>query len=95
MVWCALDHWISVPTISGHYDGVHDLCWEPTHGEFLMSVSSDQTTRAHAPWIQEGQREVTWREIARPQIHGYDLKCLHVITPVLFVSGADEKVGEG
>lgn len=85
------DHWTSVPTISGHYGAVQDLTWEPTRGEFLLSVSADQTTRAHAPWVREG-KEVTWREVARPQIHGYDMKCIRMITPVLFVSGADEKV---
>ena len=95
LVLCS-DHWLAVPTISGHYGPVMDLTWEPTHGEFLLSVSADQTTRACAPWVQEDQEgEVTWREIARPQIHGYDLKCVHMLTPVLFVSGADEKVRAG
>lgn len=36
--------------------------------------------------------QVTWHEIARPQIHGYDLKCLAMINRFQFVSGADEKV---
>lgn len=35
---------------------------------------------------------MTWHEIARPQIHGYDLKCLAMIDRFQFVSGADEKV---
>lgn len=35
---------------------------------------------------------MTWHEIARPQIHGYDLKCLALIDRFQFVSGADEKV---
>lgn len=36
--------------------------------------------------------QVTWHEISRPQIHGYDLKCLAMINRFQFVSGADEKV---
>ena len=85
-----LDHWQSIATISGHYDHVQDISWEP-NGEFLVSVSTDQTTRIHAPWVHKGCG-ITWREIARPQIHGYNLQCICMLSPVLFVSGADEKV---
>ncbi|XP_009873352.1 PREDICTED: elongator complex protein 2, partial [Apaloderma vittatum] len=35
---------------------------------------------------------VTWHEIARPQVHGYDMRCLAMIGRFQFVSGADEKV---
>ena len=37
-----------------------------------------------------GGRE--WHELARPQVHGYDMQCVASITPTRFVSGADEKV---
>ncbi|XP_069324202.1 elongator complex protein 2 isoform X4 [Eulemur rufifrons] len=43
-------------------------------------------------WKQSAVNPVTWHEIARPQIHGYDLKCLAMINRFQFVSGADEKV---
>ena len=33
-----------------------------------------------------------WYEIARPQVHGYDLQCLAMINRYKFASGADEKV---
>lgn len=36
-----------------------DIAWDPEDGQFLMSVSSDQTTRLHAPWHREG-KEVEW-----------------------------------
>lgn len=36
--------------------------------------------------------QVTWHEISRPQIHGYDMQCLAMVDRFQFVSGADEKV---
>ncbi|KFO27399.1 elongator complex protein 2 [Fukomys damarensis] len=83
--------WTPEIVISGHFDGVQDLVWDP-EGEFIITVSTDQTTRLFAPWKRKDQSQVTWHEIARPQIHGYDLKCLTMINRFQFVSGADEKV---
>ena len=34
----------------------------------------------------------TWHEVARPQIHGYDMQCVAMTTSLQYVSGADEKV---
>lgn len=36
--------------------------------------------------------QLTWHEISRPQIHGYDMQCLALVGRFQFVSGADEKV---
>ncbi|XP_076991723.1 elongator complex protein 2 isoform X2 [Tamandua tetradactyla] len=83
--------WIPEIVISGHFDGVQDLMWDP-EGEFIITVGTDQTTRLFAPWKRQEQSQVTWHEIARPQIHGYDLKCLAMVNRFQFVSGADEKV---
>uniref|UniRef100_A0A8C3WSD2 Elongator complex protein 2 n=1 Tax=Catagonus wagneri TaxID=51154 RepID=A0A8C3WSD2_9CETA len=83
--------WTPEIVISGHFDGVQDLIWDP-EGEFIITVGTDQTTRLFAPWKRKDQSQVTWHEIARPQIHGYDLKCLALINRFQFVSGADEKV---
>ena len=33
-----------------------------------------------------------WHEIARPQVHGYDMTCLAMLGRYRFASGADEKV---
>lgn len=36
--------------------------------------------------------QTTWNEIARPQIHGYDMKCIAILNKYKYVSGAQEKV---
>ncbi|XP_068849927.1 elongator complex protein 2 isoform X6 [Capricornis sumatraensis] len=90
-VWLEQKEWTPEIVISGHFDGVQDLTWDP-EGEFIITVGTDQTTRLFAPWKRKDQSQVTWHEIARPQIHGYDLKCLAMISRFQFVSGADEKV---
>ncbi|KAM5222240.1 elongator complex protein 2 isoform 3-T3 [Ctenodactylus gundi] len=90
-VWLEQREWTPEIVISGHYDSVQDLLWDP-EGEFIITAGTDQTTRLFAPWKRKDQSQVTWHEIARPQIHGYDLKCLAMINRFQFVSGADEKV---
>lgn len=76
---------------TGHFDGVKSVAWGGKASEWLISVSSDETTRIHAPWVRAGIR--TWAEIARPQVHGYPLTSLAPLPGSHgFVSGADEKV---
>lgn len=82
-------NWIPRSTPSGHFSEVVDLCWEPK-GRFLITASTDQTTKVHAPW-KDGLTEL-WHEIARPQIHGYDMTCLVMLAPYMYASGAEEKV---
>jgi len=43
--------------VGGHFGEVMDLQWEPG-GQFLFSVSTDQTTRIHAPWVRDDHQEV-------------------------------------
>ncbi|XP_044261975.1 probable elongator complex protein 2 [Tribolium madens] len=81
--------WKPCVTIGGHFAEVTDLAWDP-QGEFLMTVSADQTTRIHAPW-SDG-KEVTWHEIARPQVHGYDMSSVTILSRYRFASSAEEKV---
>uniref|UniRef100_A0A8B9T7R2 Elongator complex protein 2 n=1 Tax=Anas platyrhynchos TaxID=8839 RepID=A0A8B9T7R2_ANAPL len=83
--------WTPDVVISGHFNSVEDVKWDP-EGEFIISVGLDQTTRLFAPWKRKHETEVTWHEIARPQVHGYDMRCLAMIGRFQFVSGADEKV---
>ncbi|XP_023017207.1 elongator complex protein 2 [Leptinotarsa decemlineata] len=82
--------WIPCVTVGGHFSEVVDCAWEPK-GEFLISVGSDQTTRIHGPW-RKGDEEVTWHEIARPQIHGYDMTSVAVLSRYKFASSAEEKI---
>ena len=75
--------------ISGHTRSVADVAWSKD-GSYLLSTGSDQTTRLHAAW-KRGNK-CSWHEMARPQIHGYDLNCIDSIGQIGFVSGADEKL---
>jgi len=91
-----VERWTAAPSITGHFRGVADISWEATRGSYLLSVSSDQTCRLWSCIWNEQTLEL-WRELARPQVHGYDLNTVACIgdgnTEPLhrFVSGADEK----
>ncbi|CRL02882.1 CLUMA_CG015752, isoform A [Clunio marinus] len=74
---------------TGHFKEVKDICWEPK-GEFLFSVSTDQTTRIHAAWTMN--KCLNYHEISRPQVHGYDMQCIAVISRYKFASAAEEKI---
>lgn len=83
------DRWAQKLGISGHVKNVKDIAWAKD-GAYLLSTSSDQTTRLHAEWKRKTQR--SWHEFARPQIHGYDLNCVDTLGHSQFISGADEKL---
>ena len=87
------DVWESTPATTGHMSGVNDIDWEPNHGRYLLSTSTDQTTRVYAECKHsKSSVDKSWCELARPQVHGYDLQCIGFISSTKFVSGADEKV---
>uniref|UniRef100_A0A3Q3JV70 Elongator complex protein 2 n=1 Tax=Monopterus albus TaxID=43700 RepID=A0A3Q3JV70_MONAL len=96
-LWCkdqdkeVSGEWRPGVVISGHFNAVQDLSWDP-EGEFILSVGSDQTTRLFTPWRKQDAQQPTWHELSRPQIHGYDMQCLAMVGRFQFVSGADEKV---
>ncbi|EFN82385.1 Probable elongator complex protein 2 [Harpegnathos saltator] len=81
--------WLPRSAPSGHFSEVVDLCWEPK-GRFLLTASTDKTTRIHAAW--KDNLEERWHEIARPQVHGHDMSCLIMLAPYMYASGAEEKV---
>ncbi|KAF9161161.1 Elongator subunit elp2 [Actinomortierella ambigua] len=89
------DRWVPQVPASGHFSSVQDLTWDPS-SEYLVSVSLDQTARLLAPWKHQDSKTKetiqTWHEIARPQIHGYDIQCVAFSDKWTFVSGSDEKV---
>ncbi|KAJ2077200.1 Elongator subunit elp2 [Coemansia sp. RSA 988] len=76
--------WTEQSAPTGHSAAVRDVCWA---GSCALAVSADQSARLFAPWPR-GE----WRELARPQVHGYDLRAAAVISPLAYVSAADEKV---
>jgi elongator complex protein 2 len=83
------DRWIQGVGVSGHTQSVMGIAWSK-EGHYLLSTSSDQTTRLHAKWKREDL--ASWHEMSRPQIHGYDLNCIDSLGSSQFVSGADEKL---
>jgi hypothetical protein len=55
----------------------------------------DQTTRIHAALpTDKGDKEsmLSWHEVGRPQVHGYDLVGVVSLDQLRFISIADEKV---
>lgn len=52
----------------------------------------DQTTRIYGELYHSDVSKRTWHEIARPQVHGYDLLDAVFLDPLKFMSIADEKV---
>lgn len=49
--------WRPAVVISGHFDAVLDLSWDP-EGEFVLSVGADQTTRLFTPWRRRDGTQV-------------------------------------
>ncbi|KAG8747230.1 hypothetical protein FRC10_001846 [Ceratobasidium sp. 414] len=84
-----VETWSELNAPTGHNAPVRGLAWSP-EGEYVVSTSLDQTTRIHGP---VGPSR-TWHELARPQIHGYDLTDAAFVGPgaLRLVSSADEKI---
>ncbi len=91
-----IDRWRANPCITGHFRGCNDISWEVSEGLYLLSAGLDQTCRlwTHLPLPTKSR---IWREVGRPQVHGYDLNTVACIgdgnteMKHRFVSGADEK----
>jgi elongator complex protein 2 len=89
------DTWIQNLAITGPTKKCTDISWS-TNGEYLLATSLDQTTRLFTRWTHNAdgskRKRVTWREFARPQIHGYDMICVATLSNTRFISGGDEKI---
>lgn len=85
--------WVQAVGVAGHVAPVTGVAWS-RDGAYLLSTSGDQTTRLHAAWTSSLSPSSvgSWHEMARPQIHGYDLNCIDSLGASQFVSGADEKL---
>ncbi|KAK7049584.1 Elongator subunit elp2 [Paramarasmius palmivorus] len=83
------DIWAEVGAIGGHSGQVKDLDWSP-NGAYIISAGLDQTSRIHGPIMREST--ASWHELARPQVHGYDLLGAVFLGDLRFASCADEKV---
>ncbi|EIM88259.1 WD40 repeat-like protein [Stereum hirsutum FP-91666 SS1] len=90
----AAEMWTEVGAVTGHAGPVRGISWAP-NGEYLASTGIDQTTRIHGAipsLLPAGTKAVAWHELARPQVHGYDLVGVAFIDVLKLVSVADEKV---
>ncbi|CAN8320958.1 unnamed protein product [Cochlearia groenlandica] len=88
------ENWQMQKVPSGHFAAVTDITWARS-GEYLLSVSHDQTTRVFSSWKSDEAEDEHWHELARPQVHGHDINCVAMIQGKgnhRFVSGAEEKV---
>ncbi|EAA03956.4 AGAP006889-PA [Anopheles gambiae str. PEST] len=83
--------WKPGTILGGHFGGVRDLAWDPAGGMYVVTLSADQTTRIHAPWSRP-EGEETWHELGRPQVHGYDMQCLTLLSRYRLASAAEEKI---
>ena len=80
------------PVIHGHFNEVTDIRWDPSFN-ILFSCSHDETTRAFCFW----EKNKTWNEINRPQIHGYPINSISCVnlginTICKIISSSEEKI---
>lgn len=89
--------WTPELFLTGHFASVNDIVWQPRFGNYLVTVSSDQTSRLFSSIKKSiARNKVVWKEISRPQIHGYDINCAVLnndpSSQNMLFSGSDEKI---
>ncbi|KAG9511126.1 Elongator complex protein 2 [Fragariocoptes setiger] len=80
------EYWEPEAVINGHFGPVTDICWQ-RNGAYFITSSLDKTCRLHAKVPNANH----WCEVARPQVHGYEINCVSLINSLRFISGSDEK----
>ncbi|KAF8520130.1 WD40-repeat-containing domain protein [Gautieria morchelliformis] len=83
--------WEEAGAVTGHQGAVRSIAWAPC-GDYLLSTGLDQTSRIHGPYRRPSSDRESWHELARPQVHGYDIVGAEFMSSLRFVSIADEKV---
>lgn len=56
--------WRPGVVISGHFNAVLDLSWDPK-GDFVLSVGADQTTRLLTPWRKQDGKQVRNKKVRK------------------------------
>lgn len=74
------------PLETGHFLEVKSCDWSRC-GHYVITAGLDRTTRIWGSSV--GGK---WREIARPQIHGYELVMVRSLPDGRFLSAGDEKI---
>jgi len=108
------EHWAPEPFLTGHFGAVNDLAWAPTATHLYSASADQTcrlfaplrgplrpprgANATGNPVEGSDSRYHTWRELSRPQIHGYDLHAV-AVSPALsgprrhvLYSAGDEKV---
>ena len=82
--------WEPTWAVGGHVGAARGAAWEPL-GDYFLTTGADRTTRLHGTYVRrDGDR--AWHELARPQVHGYEVQAAAWADRACFVSAADEKV---
>jgi elongator complex protein 2 len=80
------DYRIGEPIMTGHVLDLQSCDWSPS-GQCLATTGLDKTTRIWSKHPLE-----SWCEVARPQIHGYEMQALAMLDETHFLSAGDEKI---
>ncbi|KAM7539777.1 hypothetical protein Aperf_G00000042885 [Anoplocephala perfoliata] len=69
---------------------------EPAYPAYLLTSSRDSTVRLHGLFYADGSGGSPparmWRELARPQMHGYEMNSVVSLDFIRYISAGDEKV---